>query len=716
MQKIIFLLLACLFLLHPAAHAGEGMWIPTLLKALNEDDMQTMGMRMSAEDIYSVNNSSLKDAIVIFGGGCTGEIISDQGLLLTNHHCGYGQIQRHSSVENNYLEDGFWAKDRSEEFKNPGLSVTFIVRIEDVTKQVLEGITDQTDEADRYYKIQSRIGAITEKAVKGTHYDAIIKPFYYGNEYYMIVTERFTDVRLVGAPPSSIGKFGGDTDNWVWPRHNADFSMFRVYAGPDNQPSDISDDNVPLKPRHSLPVSIRDKQENDFTLVYGFPGSTQEYLPSYAVDLIMNQEDPTRIKLRDLRLSVMDREMKKSEKVSIQYASKQSGISNGYKKWKGEILGLKKTQALEKKHAYEAEFMKRVKGNPEWSNKYGRILEVYKELYDQLAPVQFERLYVTEGGLGIEAVAKANSLSGLVDLMEGDVDEEQLENGINRHRRSLDGFFKNYHAPIDQEVMGLILQNYMNDIPEAQWPAIFSKIKTKYKGDTKAYAEAVFKKSFIVDEEKFRALMANPSVKKIVKDPIYQLAESVISRYRDEVSEQYQILQAQLNQVHRVYMAAQREVFDEKTFYPDANFTLRVTYGQIEGYSPDDGVDYRHYTTMKGIMDKNLTGAYDYKIPEKLRELYKEGDYGRYGQEGELWVCFVASNHTSGGNSGSPVIDGDGRLIGLNFDRCWDGTMSDINYDRSLCRNISVDIRYILFLIDKYADAGYLLDEMELVE
>lgn len=717
LRRSLFLLLVCLFsgIASNSLSAKEGMWIPTLLKAL-EGDMQAMGLKLSAEDIYSVNKSSLKDAIVKFGGGCTGEIISRNGLLLTNHHCGYGSIQKLSSLENDYLKNGFWAMNGSEELINPGLNVTFIVRIEDMTQKVLGGLDASLSEAERESEIAKRTAQLSQEATAGTHYEADIVPFYYGNEYYMIVTEKFLDIRLVGAPPSSIGKFGGDTDNWVWPRHTGDFSMWRVYTGPDGKPAEYSENNIPMKPKHFFPISLKGAEKDDFTMVFGFPARTQEYLTSYAVDNIMNIQDPVRIKLRTQRLEVIDREMLKSDKVRIQYASKQSGISNGWKKWKGEIRGLKRDAAVAKKQAYEAEFLKRVNENPEWKSSYGNLLEEFNTLYKKQAPLMYAVEYFGEAGYSIELVRFANQIGGAVSNIDESMTAQAKSLEVDKLRRQGERFFKDYYAPIDQEIMGTLLESYYTDLEEKQRPQVLKKIHEQYKGDFDAYAAYVFENSQLTSKEKFESVLDDLKVNDILNDPAYVLMSDIINAYI-VLRPAYQKVNNEIAGLNRTYMKALREVFAEKPFYPDANFTLRLTYGKAEGMAPSDGVKYKHYTTLDGVMAKYIPGDSEFDLPEKLIELYEKKDYGQYAHAtGEMRVCFIASNHTSGGNSGSPLLNGEGHLLGLNFDRNWEGTMSDINYDINQCRNISVDVRYVLFIMDKMAGAGYLLDEMELVK
>lgn len=712
MNKFIAVLCALVTLI-PTTSAKEGMWIPLLLGTLNEADMQSMGMRLTAEDIYSANSSSLKDAIVKFGSGCTGEIVSADGLLFTNHHCGYSQIQYHSSLENDYLTDGFWAMNRGEELPNPGLSVTFIVRIEDVSEQILGGLAEDLDEAERERLIAQRIAEVGDAAIAGTHYEYEIKPFYYGNEYYMFVLEKFLDVRLVGAPPSSIGKYGFDTDNWVWPRHTGDFSVFRVYTGPDGKPAEYSEDNIPLKPKHFFPISLKGVEKDDFTMVYGFPARTQQYLPSFGVEMVMNVVDPIRIQARDERLRVIDREMAASPKVKIQYASKQSRVSNGWKKWKGEIRGLKRDDAVGKKEAYEEEFMRLVYSNPEWQEKYGRILAEYESLYMAISPITVAMEYFGETGYALEFIQVGQRL--LQEIRNGGGTEEEQAERKEKYLNFLDSFFKDYYMPIDHELTGTLLKMYHDNVPQGMCPTMLTSIQNEYEGDFSAYADWLFENSMLMHEDKLRALADNMDAEAIQADPGYQLMMSMFGAY-SSIYPEYERFNSQIQALHRTYMQAQREVFSEKTFFPDANFTLRVSYGKVEGMSPRDGEQYKHYTTLDGVMEKYVPGDREFDLPERLVELHQERDYGQYAQDGKLHVAFLASNHTSGGNSGSPVIDADGNLIGINFDRGWEGTMSDINYDINQCRNISVDVRYVLFVIDKFAGASYLLEEMSLIK
>lgn len=685
------------------------MWLPILLGE-QEADMQRLGMKMSAEDIYSVNKSSLKDAIVLFGSGCTGSIISDQGLLLTNHHCGASLIRQHSTPADNRLRDGYWAQSFEEELDNPGLKATFLVRMEDVTSQVLADL-DGLTASERDKRITDRITRIELEATQGNHYEAEVKPFYYGNEYYLLVKEIFTDIRLVAAPPEAIGRYGGEADNWVWPRHNADFSLFRVYTGPDGKPAEYSPDNVPLTPRHHLPVSLKGVQPGDFTLVFGFPYRTQEYLPASAVAQLMEVEDPTRIKLRDLRLQVIQREMRANDTIRLMYASKESGISNGYKKWKGRLRGLKRNETLSSKRSAELRFSKLVAANEEWQDAYGDLLPSFEQIYAERAPLLRQSLYFTEGGYSIEAVGFCYQVLAATNNWQGS-DNGQQKEILDKLRKMGQGHFREYLPYIDEEIMALILEDYATSLPPDAVPDVIKRIEART--DFHDYAANVFAQSALTDSTRFDALLKEFSPERLAQDPVYELFVGLYQPY-SLVQQRLSRLNTELDDLMKRYMAAQRVVLDGQSFYPDANQSLRATYGQVEGMYPKDGVQYKPYTTLDGVMEKYIPGDYEFDLPQKLVELHAEGDYGRYGQDGELRVAFIASNHTSGGNSGSPVIDGEGRLIGLNFDRNWEGTMSDIDYDVDQCRNISVDVRYILFLIDKFGEANRLIQEMDLV-
>lgn len=690
------------------------MWIPLLLQA-NVEDMQTKGLRMSAEDIYSVNQSSLKDAVVLFNGGCTGGIISQEGLLLTNHHCGLSFVQNHSTQEQNYLENGFWAMSKEEELANPSLSVTFLVRIEDVTEQILEGLEDGMTEEVRAAHIRDRSRAVREHAVKDSPYDARVKPFYYGNEYYLIVTQSYTDVRLVAAPPRAIGKFGGETDNWLWPRHNADFMMFRVYGAPDGSPASYSRNNVPLTPKKSIPISLKGVQEDDFTMVMGYPGTTMEYLPAAGVELVQELRDPVRVNLRAKRLRILEQVMEAEPELRLTYAKKEAGIANAYKKWRGRVMGLRKNNAVLVKSDEEKLFQEKVDANPEWKEKYGDLLLTFDSLYRELAVAQFMVDYFNEGGNIIEVIPFAYKISNMAQAFSESDNPDDRTSAVDQAKSQAMRFFASYRADMDQALMGSVLEGYMEDVPLELQPSIFEVIHNQFGGNAQAFANYAFQVSPLVDQERFDAWIETFQPDSLYGDPIFYMMASLYQNYF-EYEPEYVKYSAAVDSLQRIYMKAQREVFADKAFYPDANLTMRLTYGKVEGMDVRNAVRYNHYTTLDGVMAKYDPKDYEFHVPDRLIELYEAADYGRYGKDGKLPVAFIASNHTSGGNSGSPVFNGDGQLIGLNFDRNWEGTMSDYFYDPNLCRNISVDIRYILFLVDKYGKAGHLLEEMELVE
>ncbi|MEM1323455.1 MAG: S46 family peptidase [Bacteroidota bacterium] len=698
--------------------AGEGMWLPLLLKAMNEKEMQSMGMKMTAEDIYSVNQGSLKDAIVHFGGFCTSELISAEGLLLTNHHCGYSAIQSHTTLENNYLKNGFWAPSKAAELPNPSLSATFIVRIEDITETILKGVTDDMPSKERQSTIDKNIDALEAATDIKEYEDIIIRPFFKGNQYFMFITMTYNDVRLVGAPPDAIGKFGADTDNWVWPRHTGDFSLFRIYAGPDNLPADYSEDNVPFKPKHFLPISLDGVETGDFTLVFGFPGRTNQYLPSDAMAMTVDVLNPARIGIRDKALEVIDAAMRADEQVRIQYASKQARIANAWKKWQGENLGIETTGGLDRKHRFEEEFMKRVNNNPEWKQKYGKLLADFKARYTQLTPYAKANAYYGETiGFNIELMRSARLGDRLIKAYENN-GEEGYNNFKGRLMPYYSNFYKDYSAEVDQKVFAALMEHYAQNTATQYHPEILKTQLEKVDKRFDRHAEIIYKNSAFANAERIQALLALPpaeAIAKIKDDPAYQTWKGFQEMYAAQISDKYNELQDQISDLQRHYMKAIMTVFPERRFFPDANSTLRVTYGKVNGYQPRDAVSYQPKTYLSGVIEKYKPGDYEFDVPEKLRQLEQSKDYGPYGEEGQMPVCFIGTNHTTGGNSGSPAIDAHGNLIGLNFDRAWEGTMSDINYDASICRNIMVDIRYVLFIIDKYADAGHLIEEMKLV-
>ncbi|MBI4931247.1 MAG: S46 family peptidase [Bacteroidetes bacterium] len=710
-MKKIFSIAFLIFNFSFLIRAEEGMWIPSLLKALNEADMQKMGCKLSADEIYNINKSSLKDGVLQFGGGCTGEMISGEGLLITNHHCGYSQIQSHSSVEHDYLTNGFWAMNKKDELTCPGLTVTFIIRIEDVTAKILDGISGDISETKRDSIITARSKKIETESTQETHYNAKVKQFYYGNEFYLFVMETFKDVRMVGAPPESIGKFGGDTDNWIWPRHTGDFSLFRVYADKDNNPAEYSADNVPYKPKYFFPISLKGEEINDFAMVFGFPGRTTEYLPSPAVELIQKVSDPIRVKVRTERLAVWDVDMKKSTAVRIKYASKYAGVSNYHKKWSGEIHGLELADGIKVKQEIEKTFQDRVSKNTDWNNKYGNLLADFKSAYAQLTPYQKVVDYFSETVNAVEIIKYAN---GFVSARNTSSVEERNKK-IENLKKGVAGFYKDYNVETDKKLFVAMLKMYYENIDKSMQPDFFRLIEKKYKGNFEKYANYVFKKSNFVSQEKVNSYLSIPPY---VIDPVWDIAQSAYADFFEKkIQPEYTKLQDKVNRLQRDYMYALKVVMPEKKYYPDANSTLRVSYGKIGGYEGKDGVTLKYFTTLDGIMEKEDSTNEEFIVPKKLKELYEKKNFGQYAdKDGKLHVGFLSAQHTTGGNSGSPLIDANGNLIGINFDRNWEGTANDIIYDDTQGRSIVLDVRYALFVIDKFAGATNLINEMKIVK
>jgi len=720
MKKVpLLILIISFFTVHPPLFSEEGMWIPLLLNQLNMDQMQKAGLRLSAEEIYSVNHSSLKDAIVRFGRGCTGEVVSPNGLLLTNHHCGYGTIQRLSSLEHDYLTDGYWAGSLEEEIPGPGLTVTFLVRMEDVTTRVLEGITGSMTEQERTNRIRAKIREIETEAVKDTHYEANVRAFFSGNQYYLLVSETFRDIRFVGAPPSDIGKFGGDTDNWVWPRHTGDFSVFRIYADTHNLPADYSSKNVPYKPRYFLPVSLDGYKEGDFTLLFGYPGTTREYLPSVAVDLIALKENPIRIGLRQKRLDIIGDAMEKSRLVQIQYASKHAAIANNWKKMIGETRGIQQIKAIGKKQEFEKEFEQWAASGRCPDSGYAGILPLFKQLYLEFYPIDICSVYLTEAGMAPELFRFTLSAKELMEKSgKKKTPENEIFNAVTTFKENARNFFKDYQPAVDEKITCIMLEEMKAHMDSHYLPDIFSTIGTKFHGDIPLYVSWVFRNSVLLDSScLFRILNEwHPrDHQKLEKDPAFQLAKSIDRKYSSDIYPLMQNFSVKIDSLQRIYMQARMQMLPDRIFFPDANSTMRISYGTIAGFKPADAVEYNYFTTVEGILGKEDTTVNDYTVDNRLRDLIVSRDFGPYtAQDGSLHVAFVSTIHSTGGNSGAPVMNAQGELIGLNFDRNWEGTMSDLMYDPGQCRNIVLDIRYLLFIIEKYAKATRLISEMEI--
>ena len=702
MKKISILFLT--FISFFSAKAEEGMLIPSLLSAF-ESDMQAKGMKLTAEQIYSINKSSIKDAIIHFGGGCTAELVSNQGLLLTNHHCGYYQVQSHSSLEKDYLKYGFWAKTKAEELQNASLTATRMVRLDDVTSTVLTGFKDSDDAATKNAIIKKNIDQLVKDAKVGNHYEAEIKAFNYGNNYYLIVKEVFLDVRLVGTPPNSIGKFGGDTDNWVWPRHTGDFSVFRIYAGADNKPAAYSANNVPYTPIHFLPISFKNRKEGDFTMVYGFPGQTEQHLSSGQLTYIIDKERPVRIKMRELSLSVIDQAMRSSDEVRIKYSAKQASIANSYKKWIGQIGGLKELGAIDKKLKYESEYLEMANSKAEFK-KYSNLISQMNDLvaadskYDFEYQMAIEYLYS-----GPEIFDMARVLDDIFKNFPTWVEKNEVKAKIEEEKKKAEGFFKDYDENVDRKIFELQTAEYRKQLPNLNVDLFDKKLAL------------IYSKSILCNKARYLAFLEKlsaKSLKKIKADYGYAFYTFVNDEFLNNSLPKFREYNAKMTSMLKTYVAGKYEMFPNAKHWADANSTLRVTYGKLEGSAPTDGMAYLEHTTLDGIIQKNNTGNPDFELLPRMKELHSKKEYGNYGQDGELWVCFTGSNHTTGGNSGSPVLDENGYLMGLNFDRTWESTMSDYLFDATRCRNVVVDIRYVLWVMDIYSDAKHLVDEMVL--
>jgi hypothetical protein len=715
-MKKYFLLFILTFSFIAKGFADEGMWLPQLLAALNEKEMKKMGMKINAADIYSISKGSLKDAIVSFGGFCTAELISDKGLLVTNHHCGFDAIQNHSSIEHNYIRDGFWAYNNAQELQNPGLFATFIVSIDEVTRSILNGVTPNMSESERGSVIDKNLIEFKKTIKKESYQDILIRSFFDGNKYFMFITETYKDIRLVGAPPSSIGNFGKDTDNWMWPRHTGDFSMFRIYAGKDNKPADYSPGNVPYKPKRSLSIAMDGLKENDFTMVFGFPGRTMEYLPSAAVAQTMNVTDPAKIAIREKALQVLNDFMRRDEQIKIQYGEKYALIENAYKKWKGEVLGLKASDAVGKKKELESSFEKIVMAQPAMNIAYVDLVKRLNQAYTDIEPYAVARDYFGEITAKIELFSTA--LTGIPLAVAYRKGPEAFKKAAAETTERLAPLYAEYNPAVDQKLFEVLMEMYVKDQKEEFVSPVLKKLLAENNNSFAAVAALVYNRSSFTSPVKLKLLLDEVNTKgpALIEDDIaYILFQDMVNVYREKISGKVNEYQLTINRLQRTYMQAQMDVFNKKVFYPDANSTLRVTYGNVKSYVPRDGVKYDSYTYLDGVMEKYKPGDYEFDLPQKLIDLYNKKDFGPYAVNGRQPVCFIASNHTTGGNSGSPVLDGSGNLVGLNFDRVWEGTMSDINYDKNVCRNIMVDIRYVLFIVDKFAGAKNIISELKLV-
>ena len=724
-KKVSVIFMAFIFSMPTSTKADEGMWLPMFVKRLNEVDMQSAGLQLTADELYSINHSSLKDAIVSFGGFCTGEVISGEGLVLTNHHCGYGAIQDHSTLENDYLTDGFWAMDRTKELQNPDLHVDFLIRMEDVTERILALVNVNMTEAERNEAIASEVEIIKSEATEGNDYISQVKSFFEGNEFYMFIYERFTDIRLVGAPPSSVGKFGGDTDNWMWPRHTGDFSMFRIYCSPEGTPAAYAEENVPLTKvlrekndafYHYLPISLQGVANDDFTMVWGYPGSTDRFLTSWGVKQMLDIKAPTIVDIRDLKLNIMKKHMDANSEVRIQYASKYAQTANYWKYFIGQSKGLKRLDVYGKKQAIEAEFTAFANASPENKSIYGDALNLIEEAYQLTNDTEHGANFLSEVGIrGTDVILftfrATRMIGGLINATETtqkDAAREKLKDFAEEH-------FKNYNAVLDEEQFAKLFAKYHAEVDPSQHPSFFAQVDKKFKGDFARYASKMYERSIFTDQARFNAFLSAPSQKKLDKDLAALAAGSVIQSYFSMGSVTAEA-DAKQGKGNRLFVAGLRKMNPEKVYYPNANSTMRTTFGTVGDYVPADAMHYDFETTLEGVIEKFVPGDHEFDLPQGLIELYEAKDYGQYANDnGELIVNFIHNTDITGGNSGSPVINAKGHLIGTAFDGNWEAMSGDIAFEPELQRTISCDIRYILFIVDKYAGANHLIDEMDLI-
>ena len=716
MKKLFALLAVVSILTATQAKADEGMWLLPLLEKLNIKDMKRAGFKLTAEQIYSVNSTSLKDAVVIFGGGCTGEVISDQGLVLTNHHCGYGAIQQHSSVEHDYLKDGFWAKNKSEEIYTPGLNIIFLDRIEDVTAQIVPFVENVTSEQERRNRVRHLSDSISKNAVTNTRiYRASVTPMFGGNSFYLFVYKTYRDVRMVGAPPSSIGKFGADTDNWMWPRHTGDFSLFRIYADANGNPAEYSTSNVPLKPKYHLPISLKGFDEKDFAMVMGFPGSTQRYMTSWEVAERIAIDNANRIKIRGIRQDLMMEDMQADPKVKIQYASKYSQSSNYWKNSIGMNKALTRLKIIDQKRAQETAFTNWLATRPDVKAKCGDALELIESAVRNRAVSRNASQYLNETvRRSSEVVGFARMFASMYENMKRNENDTAAVSRIKGLLQEYtDGFFKNYNMPTDRKVSAAMFHLYVEDVPKEHQAAIFSELSAEYHCDWQKYASYLYDNTIFADEAKVKAFLENPSAEKLETDPALKLSRSIEEK-ANELGKATYLDDLSVTEGYRKYVAGLEQMYrGVKPMYPDANFTMRLTYGTVSGYVPADASQFGYVTTLKGVLEKEDPTNWEFEVPDKLKQLYASKDFGQYAmKDGRMPVNFIFNGDITGGNSGSPVLNGRGELIGTAFDGNWEAMSGDIAFEPEMQRCINVDIRYTLFIIDKFAGASYLLDEM----
>ncbi len=712
------------------AMADEGMWLPLHIERLKQVDMEKMGLQLTSSEIYSINHSSIKDAIVSLGGGfCTGEIISKEGLMLTNHHCGYDYIQQHSTIDNNLLDNGFWAQTKEDELPNEGLFVQFLIRMEDVSKKVLNGVKDKMTELERNSLIEQNISDLQFKVREGTQYEVKIKSFFEGNEYYLFVYETFNDIRLVGTPPESIGNFGGSTDNWMWPRQTGDFSLFRIYTSPDGQPAEYAPENIPLNPRYHLPISLDGVQEKDFAFVMGYPGSTNRYMTSYGVKMAVEETNPGRVKIRGKRLEIMKESMDTTPSIKLSYASKYAGLSNYWKYFIGQTIGLKKLDVYYKKVAIEKKLTEWIQSKNSRISKYGDPIAEISEAYLEIEKNNLPYYYILEAGFGTEFINSGYKFYGLINaLNDSSKNEDDKNQIISDYRNSSINFFKDYNIDIDKKIFLAMIKMTMDDIDDEFVPEAFKAVNLVDDGqslckdfiasknnDYESFANYIFTNSILVNESKMMTFYENPDANILEKDPGYILANSVYNAY-SKISPNRGNALEMLESGRRRFIVALRKMNSDKDYYADANSTMRLTYGEVLGYSPKDAVNFHYSTTLKGVIEKEDSNNSDFIVPPKLKDLYYKKNFGDYGTNGILYVGFTTNNDITGGNSGSPVINATGQLIGTAFDGNWEAMSGDIAFEPGLQRCINVDIRYVLFIIDKFAGASHLTDEMTLIK
>ena len=717
MNRIIALITAVSLLMTTTVKADEGMWLLPLIEKLNIRDMQRAGCKLTPEQIYSINSASLKDAVVIFANGCTGEVISDQGLILTNHHCGYSAIQTHSTVEHDYLKDGFWAKNQSEELHTPGLTAVFLERMEDITNQILPELNRITSEAEREKKLRTRADSIVKQAgINPSMQHARVSSMFGGNAYYLFIYKIYRDIRMVGAPPSSIGKFGADTDNWMWPRHTGDFSLFRIYADSEGNPAEYSPNNIPLKPKYHIPISIKGFRENDFAMVIGFPGSTQRYMTSWEVEERIRIENANRIKIRGIRQELMLADMQADPKVRIQYASKYSTSSNYWKNSIGMNKALTRLKVIEQKRIQEDAFTAMLKSKPAINAKYGDALTLIQTAVSSRAANLYASQYMNETlGRGCEILSFVRRFIPLYNMMKegSEAPADQLERTAAALGENAIRFFKDYNTPTDRKICAAMIKLYAEDVPQEDQAQIFTQLREQYNGNWQDYVNYLFDNTFFTDPARVEAFLTSPAREAMDADPLVKLALSVSDKAL-ELMQAGNANDAGYVEGHRKYIAGLEQLYKgKKNLYPDANSTMRLTYGTIAGYIPADAEQFAHLTTLKGVMEKEDPGNWEFEVPEKLKNLYNTKDFGAYAnKDGNMPVNFIFNGDITGGNSGSPVFNAQGELIGTAFDGNWEAMSGDIAFEPELQRCINVDIRYILFIIDKYAGAGYLLNEM----